>query len=583
MMTVCTLPFREVWAVDFEYQQDDGEKPIIHCLVALELKTGRLLRIWEDELRTLSCPPYDIGPDSLFVAYTAPAEFSCHLVLGWELPVNVLDPYVEFRNRVSGHKPFHGHGLLGAMLFYGLKGIEAFEKEGMRSLAIRGGPFTASEKLALFDYCETDVRALEKLLPRMLPDIELAYALIRGRYTRAVAYMVNHGVPLDMDILTEVKNHWPHIRSRLIEEIDRSYGVYENGSFRESKFLQWCWRNQVQWPRLESGRPELRRNTFRDMAKIYPQVAPLYELRTTLSDLREIKLQVGADGRNRTFLNQFGSRTSRNQPSSTKFIFGNAKWLRSFIKPPVGHGIAYIDFGQQEFAIAAVFSGDKRMIEAYQSDDPYLTFAKLAKAVPPDATKQSHKHERNLFKQCMLAVNYGMGPTSLAEKISESEIVSRSLLRTHQQTFPQFWRWSEDVLNYTMIHSVIQTSFGWNGRPGKNPNGRSIRNFPVQAAGAEIMRLAACGLAEAGIRIVAPVHDAFLIEAPLDQLDCAIVRAREIMADAGMAVLGNLRLKTDVEVVRYPDRYMDERGTRMWQTVMTLLSEARGKQAGGIA
>lgn len=66
MMTVCTLPFREVWAVDFEYQQDDGEKPIIHCLVALELKTGRLLRIWEDELRTLSCPPYDIGPDSLF-------------------------------------------------------------------------------------------------------------------------------------------------------------------------------------------------------------------------------------------------------------------------------------------------------------------------------------------------------------------------------------------------------------------------------------------------------------------------------------------------------------------------------------
>ena len=30
---------------------------------------------------------------------------------------------------------------------------------------------------------------------------------------------------------------------------------------------------------------------------------------------------------------------------------------------------------------------------------------------------------------------------------------------------------------------------------------------------------------------------------------------------------------TDAEVFRYPDRYMDERGERMWWTVMVLLDE----------
>ena len=51
------------------------------------------------------------------------------------------------------------------------------------------------------------------------------------------------------------------------------------------------------------------------------------------------------------------------------------------------------------------------MIAAYRSGDPYLAFAKQAGAVPPGATKQSHSAQRELFKQCVLAVQYGMGPT----------------------------------------------------------------------------------------------------------------------------------------------------------------------------
>ena len=72
------------------------------------------------------------------------------------------------------------------------------------------------------------------------------------------------------------------------------------------------------------------------MARAYPIVAPLRELRVALSQMRLSDLRVGKDGRNRAMLSAFRARTGRNQPSNTKFIFGPSVWLRGLIKPPPG-------------------------------------------------------------------------------------------------------------------------------------------------------------------------------------------------------------------------------------------------------
>jgi hypothetical protein len=146
---------------------------------------------------------------------------------------------------------------------------------------------------------------------------------------------------------------------------------------------------------LESGKLDLTDEAFRQAARTYPQVAPLRELRSALSEMRLNDLAVGHDGRNRTLLSAFRARTSRNQPSNSRFIFGPSVWLRSLIKPPEGYGVAYIDWEQQELGIAAALSGDGRMLEAYQSGDPYLAFAKQAGAVPQDAAKESHGQSEN--------------------------------------------------------------------------------------------------------------------------------------------------------------------------------------------
>ena len=89
------LPFNEIWAVDFEFNAEPGNRPNPVCMVARELRSGRRLRIWADELGPQ--PPFSIGKDSLIVAYYASAELGCFLVLGWPMPANILDLFAEFR------------------------------------------------------------------------------------------------------------------------------------------------------------------------------------------------------------------------------------------------------------------------------------------------------------------------------------------------------------------------------------------------------------------------------------------------------------------------------------------------------
>jgi DNA polymerase I len=568
--------YRAVVVIDFEFVATSGNRPEPLCLVAHELHSGCTLRLWRNEFG--STPPYPIGPDSLLVAYYASAELGCHRALGWPMPERVLDLFTEFRALHNGLHAIAGNSLLGALMHFGLDNIGATEKQEMRSLILRGGPWSPQEQAVILSYCESDVLALKRLLPAMLPAIDFPRALLRGRYMAAAAAMEHNGVPIDVEILEQLRRNWLFIQDSLIAEIDRDYGVFDGRTFKIDRFAAWLVQNNIPWPVLESGRLNLEDDTFRQMSRGYPAVAPLAELRRSLADLRLADLAVGNDGRNRTLLSAFRSKTGRNQPSNAKFIFGPAVWLRSLIKPPPGYAIAYIDWSQQEFGIAAALSGDSAMQAAYQSGDPYLAFAKQAGAVPPDATKQSHKQQRELFKQCVLATQYGMEAEGLAMRIGKPTFLARKLLRSHRETYRTFWSWSDAAVNQAMAHSVIWTTFGWPLHVGIESNPRSLRNFPMQANGAEMLRIACCLATECGIEVCAPVHDAVLIAAPIDQIEEDVEAMQEAMAEASQVVLDGFELGTDAAITRYPDRYVDERGKVMWERVCNLVQAQKVQQ-----
>ena len=430
--------FEKVWIIDFEFRAPDGNRPVPYCLVGREMWSGQLIRLWGGEL-VVGQPPFDpIKPKTLFVTYYASAEVACFRALGWPMPRRVLDLHAEYRCLTSGLQTPCGHGLLGALAGFGLDIASGVEKDQMRELAMRGGPYTAAEQLALLDYCQSDVDALAKLLVAMLPKIDLPRALLRGRYMVAAAEMEWAGIPIDVGHLNKLRLRWGQIQDRLIEVIDADFNVYNGTTFKADRFIEYLSHGDIPWPRLGSGSLALDDATFKSMAVTYPQLWSLSELRRTLSKLRSENLAVGDDGRNRCLLSAFGSKIGRNQPSNSKFIFGQPAWMRGLIRTDLGTAIAYIDYSQQEFGIAGALSGDPKMMDAYRSGDPYLEFAKQAGAAPAAATKVSHPEVREQFKICALGVQYGMGEQSLARSLGQSDRDARVLLRLHREAYPKF-------------------------------------------------------------------------------------------------------------------------------------------------
>ncbi|MCZ6651776.1 MAG: DNA polymerase [Planctomycetota bacterium] len=563
--------YRSVWLVDFEFQSDAGERQVPVCLVALEFHSGRLIRLFQDEMRWPETPPYPVDTESLFVAYYASAELGCHLALGWPMPLRVLDLCAEFKCKTSGLETPCGKGLLGALAYHGLPALDGIEKDTMRELALRGGPYTDAERHALLDYCQSDVDALAKLLPAMAGNIDLPRALLRGRYMAAVARMEWTGTPIDTRTLALFREHWTEIQVELIRQVDADFGVYDGQTFKAARFANYLARHDIAWPMLDTGRLCLDDDTFKRMAGAHPQLRPLRELRKTLAQLRLNSLEVGADGRNRCALWGFGTKTSRNAPSTSNYIFGLPAWSRGLIKPGPGRALADVDYEQQEFGIAAALSGDLAMQQAYASGDPYLTFAKQAKAVPQDATEASHGHVREQYKVCSLAVQYGMRPASLAVAINQPEAGARELLRTHRDTYPMFWSWVRAAVDRAMLTGSLHSVFGWQVHVGGKANPRSLMNFPMQANGAEMLRLACCLMTEWGIDVCAPVHDAVLVESSVDAIDDVVRAAQTAMLEASKFVLDGFGLRTDAAVIQYPDRYMDKRGASMWEKVTGIL------------
>src|SRR5215467_13136899 len=124
-----------------------------------------------------------------------------------------------------------------------------------------------------------------------------------------------------------------------------------------------------------------------------------------------------------------------------------------------------------------------------------------------------------------------MGEEGLALRIGGPPIVATNLLAAHRQVYRRFWQWSDAAVNQAVLTGKLSTVFGWTIHVGADFNPRSLRNFPCQANGAEMLRLACCLATERGIEVCAPVHDALLVEGPADEIAGVVEATQEAMAE----------------------------------------------------
>jgi DNA polymerase I len=225
-----------------------------------------------------------------------------------------------------------------------------------------------------------------------------------------------------------------------------------------------------------------------------------------------------------------------------------------------------------------------RLSDWASSGDPYLSFPKRVGLAPSVATKKTHGDLRDRYKTGLLAIQYGIKTEGLAARLNISDFEAYEMITQHHELFAVYWHWVEDWRAHSFDTGAMQTSLDWQCVTGITEfNERSIGNWPVQSTGADILRLAVVWATRHELRLIAPVHDALVLEAPLERIDRGVSHLQEIMRRASRVVLnatagGTVELRTDATIVRYPDRYSDKRGEAIWRRVLDLLADQERRE-----
>jgi DNA polymerase I-like protein with 3'-5' exonuclease and polymerase domains len=219
-------------------------------------------------------------------------------------------------------------------------------------------------------------------------------------------------------------------------------------------------------------------------------------------------------------------------------------------------------------------SGDTVLMRDYASGDIYHALARvcgLTDEPDPVKWKQQNPTLRNRMKALQLGINYGMGVPSLARGLNRHPLIASSIIERHKRTYPRYWQWRFDTVQMAMLERHIESVFGWPLYLTTSPNQRTLYNFPMQSGGAEMLRLAAWRLCEAGIVPIMLIHDGILLEETGPE---KIEHAKEIMRAAGRDTCGGFEIGVDVDQMLVGGaRYRDKRpmAQKMWVTIMDAL------------
>jgi hypothetical protein len=595
--------FTNVVVVDFEYEVADGDLPNVLCMVARvldeNLRHVRTHILWRgaagQPLPPIDTyrgdfgrkPPFDIGPDTLFVAYSAWAEMTCFQVLGWKFPVHIFDlhtAYLATSNILLPHNPDEKRKrprkrLADACRAYGIEGWERIDKETIAK-DIGEGRWQKYGRERVLEYCEEDCRAETELLRRQLrghglfAPVSVPHVLHWSNYSaKCIGLIHARGMPIDMALWHLVQENKKAVIAELIRQLDVSQAgncpVYTpEGEWSYERFEQWLINTGViAWPRLDSGRLDIDGDAFRLMYRI-PGIEELHALRDSLRVIQNANLPIGCDGRNRPSLFPFGTATGRN--AHCRSLYNAHAGMRSFmVFPPDKIGV-YLDWRTQEVAVAAAQSGDQALIEAYRGGDVYHTLALDAGLTKDPDRKHWKDHnptQRQRMKSLQLGINYGMGVRSLAKGLNQHPLIASNLIEMHRRTYPRYWQWREGQVWNAMLDRRIESVFGWPLHLTTSPNKRTLYNFPMQSGGAEMLRVAAMRLCDAELIPSMLVHDGILLEVDNEE---EIAHAIEIMRSAGSDVCDGLDVGVDVDQKLVNGaRYRDKRPVagKMWATV----------------
>jgi DNA polymerase-1 len=261
---------------------------------------------------------------------------------------------------------------------------------------------------------------------------------------------------------------------------------------------------------------------------------------------------LGADGRVMPSWNQLGAEYSGRMSCSDPNLQNvprSADYRRCFVAGP-GNVLVKADYSQIELRIAAKLTGERRMLDAYQTgqDLHSLTAAALLGKPASEVTKA----DRQLAKAVNFGLLYGQSAKGLRAYALSNYGVSLSAdeAARHRETFfrtyPGLRRWHRSVGDAPTDTRTL----GGRRRVGVARFSEKL-NTPVQGTGADGLKAAIALLWERraecpGAVAVLFVHDEIVLEVPEADAD----RRRRCMADAVAPLIDTVPVEVEVSAGR---------------------------------
>jgi len=404
----------------------------------------------------------------------------------------------------------------------------------------------------ILDYCTSDVDANAALFLEQIKEIEqvkkfdgpqmiISQALFSGAAVACTAQVEFNGIHINQPLLKKIDDAFPYVKRKMIDELNADLDIYENDVLKQHKFDEFIERIGLAdvWPLTITGKYKTDEKTLEEYKDTHPDIRK-FKLAQEFIGSRKLKgFIVGPDGKARCSYRMYGLKTGRTNPSTAKHPFNAPKAMRNLVAAPKDKIMVNFDYRSQEVAIAAYLSGDPNMMAAVEQTDPYIQIAKMNNAVPKDATKASHKEQRNLYKTTTLAALYGQGATNMSKRMNLMIDYGQDLFMKIKNLFPTYFAWAKEMFDKAMMDGYAETKFGWRYyfKPGELYNPRTFYNFPIQSHGSEMLRRALIDLTHAGIEVNALIHDGIVVTLNRKKFRKEFIKAKKILLDASRTIL----------------------------------------------